>query len=248
MQEVICLKANSTLITPGVLGGYGPRTTANFYLNLVSKVLEIQSQLGQRKQRPSILINNAPSILELEEQFIVNGRGADHFLKYLIKGARNLENSGADFLVLPCNTLHIFHKQIRDSVNIPVLNILESAALKLIEKGVGKVVILATTHTIELNLYGNILKSHGIEAIYPDKQKQNTITKIIHRVLDEKISEEDAVELKKIIDYFKSKDVRYVLLGCTDLQILLQPTETILDSMDILVETTARAVLGELCH
>src|SRR3989338_6727859 len=93
----------------GIIGGLGPETTSEFYLDLV-----FSCQKKDRTHRPSIIIASVP-------------------LPYKIEEAKRLEKSGADFIVMPCNSLHIFIKEIRNAVKIPVLSIVEET-VKFLKK------------------------------------------------------------------------------------------------------------------
>src|SRR3989344_5572385 len=114
--------------TVGIIGGLGPATTSKFYLEIVQKCFD-----KNKHSRPPILIWNVPIPFKVEEDLIVRGQGEDRFLPFLIDAARRLENGGANFLVIPCNSVHIFIDHIRKSVNVPVLSIVEET-VKVLKK------------------------------------------------------------------------------------------------------------------
>ena len=104
----------------GIIGGVGPETTTKFYLQVVSGCQKIN-----KEHRPLILIYSLPLPFAMEEEAIVKNIGLEKYIPFLKNAAVELERSGADFLVMPCNSLHVFIKEIRDAVKIPVLSILE---------------------------------------------------------------------------------------------------------------------------
>ena len=106
--------------TAGIIGGLGPETTSGFYLELIFGCYN-----KNKESRPPILVWNVPLKYAIEEDLLKKAVGEERFLPYLVSGAKILEKAGADFLVMPCNSLHIFIDQIRKSVNIPVLSIVE---------------------------------------------------------------------------------------------------------------------------
>ena len=106
--------------TIGIIGGLGPETTAEFYLDIVFSCQNLSKQ-----SRPGILISSVPLPYQIEEDLITKNIGAERYIPFLVQEAKRLENSRADFIVMPCNSLHLFIQNIRDSVKIPVLSIVE---------------------------------------------------------------------------------------------------------------------------
>src|SRR5690348_16725768 len=87
--------------TVGIIGGFGPETTAQFQLRIKDLCMQQAS-----KNRPGILVWSPPVSLQTEADLILRNRGIQKFLPILLSAAKKLENAGCDFLVLPCNTLH----------------------------------------------------------------------------------------------------------------------------------------------
>ncbi len=109
--------------TVGIIGGLGPSTTAEFYLEVI-----FACQKENKTNRPPALIWNVPISYKIEREAIVESRGKERLVPFLIDAAKRLEKGGADFLVMPCNSLHTFIGEIRRSVKIPVLSIVEETA------------------------------------------------------------------------------------------------------------------------
>ena len=164
----------------------------------------------------------------------------------LLDAAQKLEKAGADFLVMPCNSLHAFINEIRDSVKIPVLSIVEETVKFLKKERIEKVGIIATSITVTKKLYENPLIDNGISQIKPDDFQQAKIGKIIYNLVSNKQSNKDREDLLKIIDDFESRGVGHVVLACTDLQLLIphHPKLKIYDTMEIFSDATARIILS----
>ncbi|MCX6719843.1 MAG: amino acid racemase, partial [Candidatus Staskawiczbacteria bacterium] len=158
--------------TIGILGGVGPETTSKVY----HSIIDFFKKNGQTNY-PSILIYNLPFPFVIEEDAIIKGVNSKKMLPYLTEGAKILEKSGADFGILPCNTLHKYIKEIRESVKIPFLSILDETVLQLKSMGVKTVGILATETTVKDKLYDDILLKNGINSLYPDRESQDKINK-----------------------------------------------------------------------
>jgi aspartate racemase len=226
--------------TVGIIGGLGPETTAEFYLNIIFGTYKIS-----KEQRPGILISSVPLPYQIEEDLIERNVGGERYIPYLTKEAKRLEEAGADFLVMPCNSLHVFIKEIRESVSIPVLSIIEETVSFIKDKGYKKVGIISTSATIRNKLYENAFRDVGIEYVTPDDFQQAKMGKIIINLVSGQQRNEDREEIIKIIDTFDTKDVDCVALACTDLQLLIPKHKNlpIFDTMEILSKSTIREIL-----
>jgi len=226
--------------TVGIIGGLGPETTSEFYLEIIFGCYE-----KNRENRPPVLIWNVPLKYKIEEDLLREAEGEERYIPYLIDAAKRLEKGGANFLVMPCNSLHVFIEEIRNSVKIPVLSIVEEAVRFLKNKKISKVGILATTSALERGLYETALKNEGIKQVVPDEFDQAKIGKLINNVVLNRHMNKDRKELLKIIDKFEKKGVRDVILACTDLQLLIpyHPTLKIYDTMKIFAEATISEIL-----
>lgn len=226
--------------TVGIIGGLGPETTAKFYL----KIIRLCSDKN-KDNRPPILIWNVPLPYQIKKEAIVMNKGEERNLPYLIEAAKKLEKAGVNFLVMPCNSLHIFIEEIRKAVSIHVLSIIEETSNFLKNKGVKEVGLLSTSITINHNLYSKKLKDNGIRGIIPSQNEQDELNKIIHRIVINKYSNKDKEELNDVISNFKKKGLKAVILACTDLQILAPNRSDIkmYDTMKILAEATVQKII-----
>lgn len=225
--------------TAGIIGGLGPETTAAFYLEV-----SFGCYRRNKKRRPGILIWNVPQSYQIEKEAQVEAKGEKRYIPYLVKSAKMLEKAGADFLVMPCNTLHIFIEDIRKSVKIPVLSIVEETVKFLKHKKISSVGILATPSIVKSKLYENALEKAGIKQIFSDSKDQAEIGKMINRIVLNRHDEKDRKELINIIDKFEGK-TNNVILACTDLQLLVphHPRLKTYDTMKILADATVNQIL-----
>ncbi|MFH1631253.1 MAG: amino acid racemase [Candidatus Aenigmatarchaeota archaeon] len=226
--------------TLGIIGGLGPETTSEFYLDLV-----FSCQKKDIIHRPSILISSVPLPYAIEEDAISKNVGIERCLPFLIDEAERLEKSGADFIVMPCNSLHIFIKEIRNAVKIPVLSIVEETIKFLKKNKFNNVGIVSTSATIKNRLYENAFEENTISYETPDSFQQAKLGKIILNLVIGMQNNKDREELIKIISDFEKKDVDCVVLACTDLQLLIpnHPTLRIFDTMKIFADATVEKIL-----
>ena len=226
--------------TAGIIGGLGPETTSQFYLEVVFSCFRIN-----KIARPPLLIWSVPIEYQVESDLITKTTGEERYLPYLLDAARRLEGGGADFIVIPCNSVHIFIDDVRKAVKIPVLSIVEETAKFLKENSIKNIGLLATKTTIEKRIYQKVLFNNNISVTLPDEEEQSSIGTLINNLVLNRYDNEDRQELLKIIEKFNHKGLKKIVLACTDLQLLTPKLNGLMiyDSMEILAKATVREIL-----
>jgi len=236
----ISAQSDVTSKTIGILGGMGPHSSADFYLDVIEEYLKYENT------RPSILLWNVPLNLEKEERFIENGEYKEYYLDKLIDGARHLKEGKADFVAIPCNTVHIFFDELEREVDIRFLSIIKETTKYLVKNDAKKILLLATSTTIKSKLYSTALEEAGIEVFIPDEEDQVKVDKSIVHLVNNQETINDKQAMDEIIDKFEAKGVAHLLLACTDLQIMLKQEDhqiKIYDTMKILVSATVKEAI-----
>ncbi|MDY6231771.1 aspartate/glutamate racemase family protein [Peptostreptococcus porci] len=196
----------------GVLGGLGPMATVYFY----DLVVEMTDAKNDQEHVDMIIMNRASTP---DRTAYIIGKSDSSPLDVLIKDARRLEKSGANFLVLTCNTAHYFYKEISESISIPLLNMIEETVDYAIDQKHKKIGILATTGNIKTELYQNMCRQKGVDFFVLDEEYQNKVMKIIYD--DVKAGKKaNMKEFDEIIDKVKENGCDCVILGCTELSII----------------------------
>ncbi|MFA6963105.1 MAG: amino acid racemase [Patescibacteria group bacterium] len=226
--------------TIGIIGGLGPETTSEFYLDLI-----FSCQKKNPASRPAVVIASVPLPYNIEEDLITKNQGSERYIPYLTDEAKRLEKSGVDFIVMPCNSLHIFIEEIRSAVSIPVLSIVEETVKFLKKNKFNRVGIVSTSATIENKLYENSFRENGIDYQTPNDFQQAKMGRIVLNLVNGQQNNKDREELIQIIDDFKTKNVDCVVLACTDLQLLIpkHPTLKIFDTMKIFADASVEEIL-----
>jgi aspartate racemase len=226
--------------TVGIIGGLGPETTSEFYLDVIFSCYK-----KDQTARPGLVIASVPLPYKIEEDLIMRSEGSERMVPFLIAEAQRLEKAGADFVVMPCNSLHVFIEQIRESVKVPVLSIIEETVAFLKANGFKKVGIVSTSATIRNKLYENAFEAARIAYETPNALEQEKMGKFIMNLVMGQKSNKDRDELVEIINDFENKNVDCVMLACTDLQLLIpkHPTLKIFDTMKVLADATVREIL-----
>lgn len=226
--------------TVGIIGGVGPETTVQFYRSLILTAQELD-----KTARPPILIYSVPLPYAIEKDTILNATGEERNIPYLVEAAKILEKGGANFLVMPCNTLHVFISEIRAGVRIPVLSIIEETTNFLKSHNISRVGLISTASTRKNKLYENAFKSADISYKTPTGSQQEKVGHLIYNLTVGDINENDKELLENIIASFETKNIDNIILACTDLQ-LLNPRHSrlnIYDTMSILADATVREIL-----
>lgn len=217
----------------GILGGMGPESTALFYQKIIQ---QCQKQYGAKldEDYPEIFIYNLPI------PNIVEGlKESSKILPILVKGAKKLESIGVNFIVIPCNTATYFLENIRKEILVPILSIIEEVAKKVKAEGYKKVGLLATETTVDNKIYKKDFDKYTVELITPEEQDK--VTEVIFNILAGKKLEKDKEELKQIIKNLGNKGAEAIVLGCTDISVLLQQEEIdmkLFDSVEVYAEVT----------
>src|SRR3989344_2788828 len=126
--EMLLGESRGPLKTVGIIGGLGPETTAEFYVDIVFGCYQ-----KNKPRRPPIVTGGAPLPYRIEEELIMGNKEPKRYIPYLTAEAKRLEKAGADFIVMPCNSLHVYIKEIRNAVKVTVLSIVEET-VKFIKK------------------------------------------------------------------------------------------------------------------
>ena len=210
----------------GLIGGITPESTILYYqiLNKLSA-----NQLG--KVHSAELIINSFDFGQIS-QLVEKGRW-DLLNKKMAEAGTNLENSGASCILICANTMHLCINEVRKVVRIPVIHIADSTAKEIQKKGIQKVALLGTKYTMEKDFFRDILNEHSIETIIPDAEERDEIHRIIYDELAQgkfkKFSKESYL---KIIDSLILNGAEGIILGCTEIPLLINQNDVSLPIFD----------------
>ncbi|MFX0557045.1 aspartate/glutamate racemase family protein [Maribacter sp. CXY002] len=158
--------------------------------------------------------------------------------------ALRLENAGADIILIGANTMHLSVPTMKKSVSVPILHIAEVAGKAVIEKGCQKVVLLGTKYTMELDFYKDILKNKfGIEVLIPNDIDRDIIHNIIYTELAKGIITQDSKQ--QYVDIIKKAEedgAEGVILGCTEIPLLIKEGDCDIPTFDTTKEHAYAAV------
>jgi aspartate racemase len=203
--------------TIGLIGGMSWESTIEYYRYLNEMVKEKLGGLHSAK----ILMYSVDfeEIAELQHQ----GRW-EELTEVMIDIAKRLEGAGAEVLLICTNTMHKMADDLQQSIGIPLLNIIDVTAERIKKLGLRKVGLLGTKFTMEDDFYkGRLSSKHGIEVIIPDEEGRQVIHDIIYEELCLGIIKLESKEkVKRIVEDLVSMGAEGIVLGCTELPLLIK--------------------------
>ena len=208
------------LKTIGLIGGMSWESTVTYYKIINETVKE---KLGGLHSAKCILYS--VDFQEIEE-CQANGNW-EKSGEILGEAAYNLEKAGADFIVICTNTMHKVVNQIKEKISIPILHIAEMTAEKILEKGLKNIALLGTKYTMEQDFYKSKLIEKGINVIIPDKNDIEIINEVIYDELClGTINSNSKKKFLEIVDKLRSKGAEGIILGCTEIGLLIKNADT----------------------
>lgn len=212
--------------TIGLIGGMSWESTVTYY-RIVNEV--IKEQLGGLHSAKVLLYS--VDFQEIEE-YQTAGQW-DKSAEVLASAAARLEQAGADFIVICTNTMHKVAPQIQAKLHVPILHIAEATAEKLLENGITTVALLGTKYTMEQDFYKDKLISAGIKVLIPDDAGVEIVNRIIYEELCLGIiSPHSREEYQRVITLLKDRGAQGVILGCTEIGLLISQEDSVLPVFD----------------
>jgi len=205
----------------GLLGGMSPESTAIYYSALNRLV---QQRLGGQHSARVLLYS-----VDFDEIAVAQHAGDwDRTTEILVEAARSLERGGADFALLGTNTMHKVFDEVQGAVAIPFLHVVDAAGERIRAAGHRRVALLGTRFTMEQDFYRSRLDDRfGIEAMVPDAPDREAIHRVIYEELCRgQIREDSRREYVRIIQRLGELGAEGVILGCTEIGMLIRPEDS----------------------
>jgi len=223
--------------TIGLIGGMSWESSAVYYKLINEKIKE---ELGGFHSCKSVMVS--VDFAEIEKlQHLDDWKSLD---KMMISSARQLEAADADFIILCTNTLHLCAPAIVKNITVPFLHIADATGLEIQKQGLGKVALLGTKFTMEKDFYRTyIYEKYGIEVIIPEPEERNIIHRIIYdELVQGKIIDESRESFKHIISNMEIKGAKGVILGCTEIPLLISDKDVNIPVFDTTAIHAEKAV------
>ncbi len=206
----------------GLLGGMSWQSSALYYALINEFVAE---RLGGFHSADCVMASVDFATIEAMQ---VGGRWDDAGAA-LATEARALEAAGAEMIVLCTNTMHKVADQIQAAVRIPLLHLGDVTAAAVLATGIDTVGLLGTRFTMEESFYVDRMRSHGLEVVVPEAEARAIVNRVIYEELVAgSVLDESRAEYVRIIDNLRSRGAQGVILGCTEIELLIGPGDTTL--------------------
>lgn len=223
--------------TIGLLGGMSWESTASYYNEINIGVRESLGRLHSAKICMYSVDFDEIEKLQHKDDWETLG-------SILSDAALYVQNGGADFLLICTNTMHKLAGEIESKLSIPIIHIADATAEQLIKDGIKKVGLLGTKFTMEQEFYkGRLFEKYGIDVIVPQEHEQNRVHEVIYTELCKGMVKSDSrKEYLKIIESLSKRGANAVILGCTEIPLLVQQKHTDVPLYDTMAIHSKKAV------
>lgn len=213
--------------TIGMIGGMSWESSLEYY-RLVNE--QIKARLGGLHSAKCLM--DSVDFAEIEEY--QRAGEWERAAQVLAESALSLERGGADFLILCTNTMHIVSESITSAVKIPLLHIADATAEKICQAGFNRVGLLGTRFTMEENFYKQrLVAKYGLEVIIPDQAQREIVHRVIYDELVLGIIRDDSRrKYRQIIAELIGQGVECIILGCTEIGLLVKPEDSAVPLFD----------------
>ena len=229
--------------TIGMIGGMSWESSIEYY-RIINQT--VRGSLGGLHSAKSIMV----SVEFAEIEALQHQNRWDELAAVMIEAARSLERGGADFVIICTNTMHKLYDEVQETIDIPMLNIADATAARIKADGINRIALLGTRFTMEENFYkGRLTDKFGLDVIIP----ANDEMEIIHRVIYDElcagiINQESKQTYAAIIQRLISAGAQGIILGCTEIGLLVKPEDSsvvLYDTTEIHAQEAVRFALAE---
>ena len=223
--------------TIGLLGGMSWESTLGYYRNINEGV---KNTLGGLHSAKIAMYSVDFGVIE-KLQHAGDWKGTAEILS---DGAKKIQAAGADCLLICTNTMHKVAPEIEAAIEIPLLHIADATAEILVKEDIKSVGLLGTAFTMDQDFYkGRLTNNYGIKVLVPNEEDREIIHKVIYQELClGKIESNSKAEYLRIINALAAQGAEAVILGCTEIGMLVNQTDTNVRLLDTTVIHAEKAV------
>jgi aspartate racemase len=207
--------------TIGLIGGMSWESSIAYY-RIINETAK--AKLGGLHSAKSLMVSVDFAEIEVLQH---QNRWAEA-AKILVAAAKNLENGGADFIILCTNTMHKLADDIQANVKIPFMHIADATAQLVKDSGIQKIGLLGTRFTMEEEFYkGRLSQKYGLNVSIPNAQEREIVHRIIYdELVVGKIEQHSKKQYLDIIEQMVSQGAEGVILGCTEIGLLVHQEDS----------------------
>jgi len=206
--------------TIGMIGGTGWPSTLEYY-RIINQ--ETNRRLGGLNSAKIILSSfNFAEIDRLNKLDEHEG-----VYEYVLDAAQRLKKASVDFIIICANAMHQYADRLEEATGLRIVHIVDATAVEIKKKGISKIGLLGTKLTMEMDFYTKRLLSAGIESITPPKPERDFIhNSIMSELVIGQFKNETKDKFLNIIDELEQKGASGIVLGCTEIPLLIKQNDT----------------------
>ncbi len=224
--------------TLGLLGGMSWESTVTYY-QIINET--VKKELGGLHSAKILMYS--VDFAQIEE-YQAKGQW-DKSAEVLAAAAENLQKAGADYILICTNTMHKVAPQIQERITVPLIHIAEATADALLEAGIQTVALLGTKYTMTQDFYKAKLTERGIRVLIPNAADVELVNHVIYDELCRGIlSSASRAEYVRIIGTLREQGAQGVILGCTEIGLLVNQADSPLPVFDTTVIHATKAALA----
>ncbi|RJS46280.1 aspartate/glutamate racemase family protein [Nocardioides cavernaquae] len=205
--------------TIGLVGGMSWESSAAYY-----KLLNVgvEERLGGLHSAKTVMASvEFAEVTALQEQ-----ERWDEVAEIVAAAARGVEAAGADFLMLCTTTFHRVAEQVEAAVDIPLVHLADVVAAAVKEQGISKVALLGTSFAMGRTFFTDRIASHGIEVVVPEERQHAELNRVIYdELVHGKVLDSSRRSVISVIDDLYDAGAGGVILGCTELELLVKQAD-----------------------
>jgi len=223
--------------TLGLIGGMTWHSTVDYY-RLINE--GVAARLGGYRSAEMVMVSvDFAPVEDLQTEGDWTGLG-----RLMVRAAKTLQGAGAEAIVICANTMHQLAPDIEAAVRLPILHIADAAATAVKAKGLTSVGLLGTRFTMEMDFYrARLEKAHGLEVLVPDAPEREIVHQVIYDELGRGIVREESRQAYvEIIEGLVRRGAQGVILGCTEIPLLIKEKDSPVPVFDTTALHAAAAV------
>ena len=206
--------------TIGMIGGMSWESTVTYY-QIINRV--VKENLGGLHSAKCLLYS-------VDFQEIEHCQATGDWQKsaeLLGLAAKSVELAGADFIIICTNTMHKVADFVQSQIKIPLLHIADMTADELVTHKISKVALLGTKYTMEQDFYKSRIIAKGVEVLVPEEEDRHIVNSVIYNELCLGVQKpQSKQELLRIVENLTSRGAEGVILGCTEIGLLIEQRDT----------------------
>ncbi|MCK4555689.1 MAG: aspartate/glutamate racemase family protein, partial [Candidatus Aenigmarchaeota archaeon] len=219
----------------GVLGGIGPEATGEFYSKLIMRLQET-GYIKNNKDFPQLLVNSIPAPELIHETV------SDSDLAPYVSGLRELDRFGVDFIIMVCNTIHLFYGLLQKEVNASIIDLRDEVRKAVCDAKIKSVFVLGTPYTV----HGGLYRFDGIKSFEPSEDELQQLARAVFN-FNRGVDKKGCIgRVREICQKYMMLGAETVIMGCTEFAVMLgKENISKINSIDVLVSATINRITGK---